>query len=93
MTKFSERNTVGRSREDEDRTLRSRGDSHGRSGDDFLVEGSRDTQESEWEERERVRTQELVASHDAVKLLNDESVELIKVTLPSPALTRLENNR
>ena len=34
-----------------------------------------------------------MASHDAVKLLNDESAELIKVTLPSPALTRLENNR
>ena len=34
-----------------------------------------------------------MASHDAVKLLNDESVELIKVTLPSPVLTRLETNR
>ena len=34
-----------------------------------------------------------MVSHDAVKLLCDESVELIKVTLPSPALTRLENNR
>ena len=34
-----------------------------------------------------------MASHVASKLLNDESVELIKVTLPSPALTRLENNR
>ena len=40
-----------------------------------------------------VRTEELVASHDAIKLLNDESVELIKVTLPSPTLTRLGNNR
>ena len=37
--------------------------------------------------------EELVASHDAIKLLNDESVELIKETLPSPALTRLEYNR
>ena len=34
-----------------------------------------------------------MATHDAIMLLNDESVELIKVTLPSPALTRLENNR
>ena len=42
---------------------------------------------------QRVRTEELVASHDAIMLLNDESVELIKVTLPSPALTRLGNNR
>ena len=32
-----------------------------------------------------------VGSHDAIKLLNDEYVELIKVTLP--ALTRLEYNR
>ena len=34
-----------------------------------------------------------VGSHDATKLLNDENVELINVTLPSPALTRLGNNR
>ena len=34
-----------------------------------------------------------VGSHDAIKLLNDENVELIKVTLPSPALTRLGYNR
>ena len=35
----------------------------------------------------------VVGSHDAIKLLNDESIELIKVTLRSPALTRLGNNR
>ena len=34
-----------------------------------------------------------VGSHDAFKLLNDENVELIKVTLRSPALMRLGNNR
>ena len=34
-----------------------------------------------------------MASHDAIKLLNDESVELIKVTLPIPALTRLGYSR
>ena len=33
-----------------------------------------------------------VGSHD-IKLLNDEGVELIKETLRSPALMRLENNR
>ena len=32
-----------------------------------------------------------VGGHEAIKLLNDESVEMIKVTLPRPALTRLEN--
>ena len=30
----------------------------------------------------RVRTEELVSSHGAVKLLNDDSVELFKETLP-----------
>ena len=34
-----------------------------------------------------------VGSHDAIKLLSDENVELIKVTLRSPALMRLVNNR
>ena len=34
-----------------------------------------------------------VGSHDAIKLLNYENVELIKVTLRSPALTRLGYNR
>ena len=73
----SPREVDGRSREDEDRTLRSRSA----------------TQDSEWENKQRVRTEELVASHDAIKLLNDECVELFKETLPSPALTGLGNNR
>ena len=34
-----------------------------------------------------------VGSHNAIKLLNDECVELIKATLPSTALTRLAYNR
>ena len=34
-----------------------------------------------------------VGCHNAIKLLNDESVELIMATLPSPALTRLGYNR
>ena len=34
-----------------------------------------------------------VGGHDAVKLLNDEGVELTKVTPPSPGLTRLGYNR
>ena len=36
--------------------------------------------------RQRVRTEELVASHDAIKLLNDESVELIKEAPAKPSL-------
>ena len=34
-----------------------------------------------------------VGSHDAIKLMSDEDVELIKVTLRSPALMQLGNNR
>ena len=56
-------------------TLRSRGNSHAGSGDDSQVEGS--------------CVNRGVGSHDAIKLLNDENVEMIKLTLPNPALTRL----
>ena len=41
----------------------------------------------------RTKGQNRVGGHDAIKLLNDESVELIKATLPSPVLTRLGYNR
>ena len=85
LTKFSERNTdrhVSSSVEVEkmkSAKLRSRGDSHGGPGDDSQDEGSCENRG--------------VGSHEAIKLLNNESVELIKVTLRSPALTRLWNNR
>ena len=36
------------------------------------VEGSCDTPDPEWEERQRVRTEEWVTGHDAIKLLNDD---------------------
>ena len=52
------------------------------------LNGSCAIQASEWEERQRVRTEELVVSHDAIQLSNDDddSLELFKETLPSPAL-------
>ena len=46
--------------------------------------GSCSTQASEWEERQRLRAEELVAIHDTIKLLNDnDSLELCKEILPS----------
>ena len=40
----------------------------------------------------RIRTEELIVM-TLSSWLNDETVELIQVTLPSPVLTRLDNNR
>jgi len=51
-------------------------------------------QGSEWEERQKVRAEELVAIHETIKLLNDDdSLELFKETLTSPTLLQLQNNR
>jgi hypothetical protein len=56
--------------------------------------GSCATQASEWEERQRLRAEELVAIHDTIKLLNDDdSLELFKETLPSPTLMQLRDNK
>ena len=52
------------------------------------------TQGSEWEERQKVRTEELVAIHETIKLLNDgNSLELFKETLAGTSLLQLQNNR
>merc|ERR1712136_154153 len=56
--------------------------------------GSCATQASEWEERQRLRAEELVAIHDTIKLLNeDDSLEMFKETLPSPTLMQVRNYR
>merc|ERR1712012_90889 len=56
--------------------------------------GSCAAQASEWEERQRLRAEELVAIHDTIKLLNDDdSLELFKETLPSPTLMQLRDNK
>jgi len=47
---------------------------------------------SEWEERQKVRADELVAIHEAIKILNDDdALEMFKKTL-SPSLLQLETN-
>merc|ERR1719321_521492 len=48
------------------------------------------TKEDEWAVRQKVRSQELLALADTIKLLNDDdALELFKKTLPSPALLQL----
>jgi len=45
-----------------------------------------DTKTAEWEERSKVRAEELVALADTIKVLNDDdALELFKATLPSPS--------
>ena len=52
------------------------------------------TQASEWEERQRLRAEELVDIHDTIKLMNDDdSLELFKETLPSSTLMQLRDNK
>merc|ERR1719440_2075335 len=44
----------------------------------------------EWAERSKTRAEELLAILDTIKILNDDdSLELFKKTLPSPALTQV----
>jgi hypothetical protein len=44
------------------------------------------TKEAEWEERKKIRTEELLAIADTIKILNDDdALELFKKTLPSPS--------
>jgi len=45
------------------------------------------TKKKEWEERSKLRTEELLALADTIKILNDDdALELFKKTLPAPAL-------
>ena len=56
--------------------------------------GNCTTQASEWEVRQRMRAEELVASQETIKLLNDDdSLELFKETLPSPGPELQERGR
>merc|ERR1719335_2039174 len=44
------------------------------------------TKEAEWEERCKVRQEELVALSETIKMLNsDDALELFKKTLPAPS--------
>merc|ERR1719271_1454298 len=51
------------------------------------MEKSCSTKKGEWEVRSKTRSEELLALADTIKILNDdESLELFKKTLPTPAL-------
>merc|ERR1719387_1518201 len=55
----------------------------------FLVDLKKNcaTKEAEWEVRCKVRSEELLALRDTIKILNDDdALELFKKTLPSPSL-------
>merc|ERR1719387_2574056 len=48
------------------------------------------TKEKEWEERCKVRSEELLALHDTIKILNDDdALELFKKTLPSASFLQV----
>jgi len=49
------------------------------------------TKEAEWEERCKMRSAELLAIADTIKILNDDdALELFKKTLPAPTLLQLQ---
>jgi septal ring factor EnvC (AmiA/AmiB activator) len=49
------------------------------------------TKEAEWEERQKIRSEELLAIHETIGILNnDDALELFKKTLPAPALLQLK---
>merc|ERR1719456_540667 len=48
------------------------------------------TKEKEWDERCKVRAEELLAIADTIKILNDDdALDLFKKTLPSPSLLQV----
>eukprot|EP00811_Abedinium_folium_P026059 NODE_3781_length_1986_cov_11.393222.p1 GENE.NODE_3781_length_1986_cov_11.393222~~NODE_3781_length_1986_cov_11.393222.p1 ORF type:complete len:524 (-),score=151.27 NODE_3781_length_1986_cov_11.393222:60-1631(-) len=49
------------------------------------------TKAAEWEERKKLRAEELLAIADTIKVLNDDdALDLFKATLPSPAASLLQ---
>jgi peptidoglycan hydrolase CwlO-like protein len=51
------------------------------------------TKEAEWDERCKLRTEELLALADTIKILNDDdALELFKKTLPAPAFIQLQES-
>merc|ERR1719188_1421854 len=52
-----------------------------------------EAKKAEWEERRKLRAEELVAIHETIKVLNDDdALELFKKTLPSPSLLQVRAN-
>jgi hypothetical protein len=53
-----------------------------------------DSKTGEWEERKKLRAEELVAIHETIKILNDDdALELFKKTLPSQSLLQTETKK
>merc|ERR1719217_2007357 len=49
------------------------------------------TKEAEWAERTATRSEELLAIHETIKILNDDdALELFKKTLPTPSLLQVD---
>jgi hypothetical protein len=50
-----------------------------------------ESKSAEWEERKRLRAEELVAIHETIKILSDDdALELFKKTLPAPSFVQME---
>merc|ERR1719172_391780 len=46
---------------------------------------------AEYEERQKTRSEEIVAIHETIKILNDDdALELFKKTLPTPSLLQVD---
>merc|ERR1719356_1833756 len=61
----------------------------------FLAELEKDcgTKEGEWNERCKIRAEEMLAIGDTIKILNDDdALDLFKKTLPSPALLQTRSS-
>jgi len=57
------------------------------------LEKSCETKQAEWDAICKMRTEELLALADTIKILNDDdALELFKKTLPAPALIQLQEN-
>jgi len=57
------------------------------------LKGNCDSKAAEWEERKKLRAEELVAIHDTIKVLNDDdALDLFKKTLPSASLLQLDTS-
>merc|ERR1719240_877394 len=51
------------------------------------------TKEAEWATRCKIRSEELLAIADTIKILNDDdALDLFKKTLPAPSLMQLKTN-
>merc|ERR1712179_801419 len=50
------------------------------------------TKEAEWAERQKIRSEEMLAIHETIKILNDDdALELFKKTLPGSSFVELQS--